>query len=572
MLLALVLGCAEGPVAVDPALTPAERLDALAPGLAKETARYTDDLGAVADTLERASPRLRRFLLPKDAGSLPDAVEELPDGPDIAWSKVSRKREGATWRYTGHVEGTDLDRLQLFVDNVGGPAPDLRIDLPFDHATQLLASTVVPGGTTVEDPVAIAGQAWRDDHGWDFTFTLDPRLEGRAEHPVAMMARALGPLADASDDGRAVPERDRVDDAPAGLFGSGSHTVELVVELLPVGASDPDLLVAVAATWGPWLDLVQPSVRATVHADARDRLNYAFELDKWLAAPPPDEAGQRAARTWSVHALGPVQKLLWAWPGGEGAVYGVRPLGWESGRLSAEAYRFHVADVATLRTLRDELPLGDDPMATADARDTLVWADLDYRADDAGMQALCDQKQLDRRTCFQWQQDREQGRSLGSVDGVPVPLHKGTSASYQTDRWIADGSFSGDCASATSVMISAAQAVGLAPLALGWAGATWSDPTHNLPLIWDGSAFRATQAGPSGKWNGHDAFVYATVPVVNPASLMLGWGGYGAAGGAVPSAQTTYGELNDWLDAGIAPDTVLRWLADAHEGGWPQIR
>ena len=120
-------------------------------------------------------------------------------------------------------------------------------------------------------------------------------------------------------------------------------------------------------------------------------------------------------------------------------------------------------------------------------------------------------------------------------------------------------------------MITALQAVGLSPLALGWAGETWFDPTHNLPLVWDGQRFRATQAGPSGKWNGHAAFVYAPLPPLNGHGLMLGWAGFGAAGPAVAGAQTTYGELNDWLEDGIAQDTVLRWLADSHDGAWPQI-
>ncbi|MSP54122.1 MAG: hypothetical protein EXR69_00715 [Myxococcales bacterium] len=557
-----LFACDAEPIAVEPSLTPAERLDRLAPGLAKEAARYTDDLGALADVLERAHPSLRRFLLPKDSGWLPDELDELASGPDITWSKMVRERQGAGWRYTGHVEGVGLDRLQIYVDNRGGPAPDLRFDLPVWRATTILQANVIPGGTAVENTVVVPGQAWHDDHGWDFSISIDAGPLG--ERPTSFLFRALGP-----GDGGDSPGRDEVDDAAGGTFGATGQTVRLVVALLDgqAGPVDADLVVAVAATWGPWLDLVDAGVAPQVLADARARLAYADEVDLWLS----EQAGDSPPLAWRVHALGPVQKMLWAWPGGEGSVYGARPLGWEAGRLSAEAYRFHVADIETLRALRDELPLGPDEIATADARDSRVWADLAYRADDAGMEALCDQKRLDRSTCFAWERDRAEGRSLGAVDGVPVPLHKGTSASFQADRWLADGSFSGDCASATSVMIAALQAVGLSPLALGWAGETWFDPTHNLPLVWDGERFRATQAGPSGKWNGQAAFVYAPLPALNAHGLMLGWAGFGAAGPAVAGGQTTYGELNDWLDAGVTADTVLHWLAAAHEGGWPQI-
>ncbi len=563
-LLALPLACDDVAEAPDPGLTPAQRLDRLVPGLSLETAKYTQDLGAVADVLERVDPSLRAFFLPKASGTLTDDVGEV-DGPDIATVTIGRKWADGAWRYSGHVEGVGLDRVQIYVDDAGGPAPDVRIDL----GNPVFASAVLPGGTAVEDGVAIPGTASHDRHGWDFAFGLPGPANA---HPVAFLVRALGP--EARLDAPATPERDRVDDAAGGVFGATGHTVELVVALLArAPKADPDLLVAVAADFGPWLDLVDPSVRPTVVADANARVAYAGEVDAWLAKQGvAGPNGGTVAPAWRVQTLGPVQKLLWAWPGGEGAVYGARPLAWESGQLSAEAYRFHVADVATLRTLRDGLPLAATASATADARDTKVWADLDYRADDAGMQALCDSKRLDRRTCFQWGQEKDEGRSLGTVDGVPVPLWKGTSASYQTARWRDDGSFSGDCASATSVMITALQAVGLSPLAFGWAGETWNDPTHNLPLVWDGARYRPTQAGPSGKWNAHAAFVYATVPVLNAHALLLGWAGFGAAGPAVPSAQVTYQDLNGWLADGVAAETVLAWLNDGYVGAWPQIR
>lgn len=546
----LLAACSSDPTPADPTLTPEERLDKLAPGLSVEVAKYTGDLEPIADVLELAHPELRRFLMPKDSGMLNDEVDELAVGPDILWVKVSRRRNGASWTYVGHVEGTDLETVQLFVNARNGPAPDHRIDL----GTPIMQSDVIPGGTTTESSVGIAGQAFHDDHGWDFTFDL---LAGTG--PVQILARAIAPL----DPDDPKPERDRVDDASAAVFGSVTQVPELVVELLADGATDPDLLVAIAATWGPWLDLVDPTVRPQVHADARARLKYAVEVDAWLA-------GQ--GRDWSVHGLGAVQKLLWAWPGGEGAVYGARPLAWEPGALSADAWRFHVADVETLRMLRDELPLGEDAMSTADARDTRVWGDMAYRADDAGMQALCDQERIDRRACFQWEHDKQEGRSLGAVDGVPVPLYLGTSASFQTDRWVDEGTFVGDCSTATSVMITALQAVGLSPLALGWAGETWYDPTHNLPLVWDGQRYMPTQAGPSARWNGQRTFLYAAIPFFNSGALGVGWGGFGATGAAVPGAVSTYGELNTILEDGIAPATVLRWMADSREGVWPQIQ
>jgi len=554
----LLAACTEEPEAPEPGLTPEERLDALAPGLAVETAKHTKDLGAVADVLELASPSLRRFLIARDSGKLDDALDELVEGPDIAWVKVFRTPEGSCGAFTGHVDGASLDTLQLYANVRGGPAPDVRLDL----GTPVMLSTVIPGSTQVEDNVAISGQAFHDDHGWDFTIDV-PGVTGspaaRSCSPVQLTARAGAP----EDADHPLAERDRVDDAAAGSFGVGNHVPELVVELLDDGAKDPDLLVAIAATWGPWLDLVEPSVRPTVHAAARERLRYASEVDRWLA-----EQG----RPWSVHALGATQKLTWAWPGGEGAVYGARPLAWETGLLSAEAWRFHVADVETLRILRDELPLGDDPVSTAEARDARTWADMAYRADDEGMRALCDQERLDRRDCFLWEHDVKAGASLGTVDGAPVPLAAGTSATLQTDRWVEEGSFVGDCSTATTVMIAALQAVGLAPIALGWAGETWYDPTHNLPLVWDGRVYRATQAGPSAKWAGRTTFVYGAIPFFNSAALGIGWGGYGATGSAVPGAVTTYGELNTLLDDGVAADTVLRWMADGREGAWPEIR
>ncbi len=560
----LLSACSLAP-APPPSLTPAERLDLLASGLSTAVARYTDDLGAVADVLEAADPQLVPLLLPHDtAGTLTDDASEIPVGPDIAWVKIRREVRGGVVEYRGRVEGDDLDRVQIYVDAQGGPAPDRVYTL----GNPILQSEVIPGGTMADIGVGVPGQAFADDRGW--TFVLPMANPG----PVSMTVRARR----ADDTGISDPtERDRVDDAAGGVFGATSEAVGLLVALLSEGGhggpplragddggpeDDPDLLVAVALAWAPWLDLVDAAVRPQVRADARDRLRYAREVDAWLS---------ERARPWSVHGLGSVQKVLWAWPGGQGVVYGARPLAWESDALSAEAYRFHVADLETLRILRDEFPLKDTPYTTGDARDDKTWADLDYRADDAGMEALCDQKLLDRRTCFRWQRDRDEQRSLGLVDGAPIAMNLGTSASIQTDRWVEEDSFAGDCSTATSVMISMLQSVGLAPLALGWAGQTWYEPTHNLPLVWDGLRFLPMQASPSAKWRSKPAFVYALVPPLQSHAMGVGWGGFGAAGPSVPGSQTSYADLDSLLMEGVVAETVMRWLTEGQAGGWPQI-
>lgn len=547
MILALALaGCGLAP---EPGATPEERLDALAPGLAAAVAAQTDDLGSVADVLEQAEPALVPMLLPRSAGPLTDDLAEI-DGPDIAQVAVTRTVAGGSTRLKGRVTGVDLAAVQLLIDTRGGPAPDLRIDL----GQPVMQGELVPGTPQVASSAAMPGTAVKDDHGWSFDLTLP------GAGPVGMTVRAPAP-------GTTEGGRGTVDEAPGGVYGAPGDAVALLVALLedphPDAARDPDLLLAVSLAWAPWLRLVEPAVAPTVRADALARLRYADEVDAWL--------GQHGA-SWRVHALGGVQKITWAWPGAESAVYGARPLAWEPERLSAEAYRFHVADVDTLRALRAGLPVAASPAATADQRDARIWADLAYRADDAGMQALCDQKLLDRRTCFRWQQDRTEGRSLGTVDGAPVPLNLGTSASMQVDRWLDEDSFAGDCATATTVALAAFQAVGLAPLAIGWAGDSWYQPTHNMPLVWNGRRYAPVQDGPSAKWNDEAAFVYAPLPVLNPSALGVGWGGAGARGPAVAGTQTTYGELNEWLADGIPAEWVLRWLDEGRQGEWPEIR
>lgn len=565
MILLLALGCTDVEATPDPQATPEERLDALAPGaspsLSKTVALYTRDLDSVADVLEQVEPALVPMLLPKDSAVLNDDVEEVLqlDAPDIATVQIKRTADKNQATFRGRVTGLNLDTVQILVQSSGGPTPDWRYDL----ATPIQRGEVIAGGTKVSSSVAVPGEAVKSDKGWDFEFSVP------GSGPMSLIVRAVAAPSDensSSGGSGTTGEREMVDDAPGGVYGSQSEAVRLLIDLLQdedIGGKDPDLLVAVALTWAPWLDLVQTAIQPTVRADAKARMRYADEVDRWL---------EKRAAGWTVHGLGGIQKVLWAWPGAESAVYGARPLGWEQEKLSMEAYRFHVAGVDTLRILRDDLPFDPGGFITADQRDARIWKDLDYRAEDSGMEALCDQKLLDRRTCFRWERDHAEGRSLGTVDSAPVALNLGTSAAMQTHRWTEEDSFAGDCATATTVAIAAFQAVGLAPLAIGWAGDTWYEPTHNMPLVWNGKRFAPMQAGPSEKWNGHAAFIYATLPPINAAALSLGWGGAGARGPAVPGTQTTYGELNTWLDDGIPAESVLRWLEEGRQGQWPEIQ
>lgn len=538
----LLLGC----VSLDAGPSPEERLDAVRPGLARAVAGYTDDLEAVAEVVEAADIRLARMLLPAPSGGVRDDARGEAAGVDLWSARIAV--EGSV--LTGEIDGEGIGEhgASLLLDTRGGPSPDLRLDFGPETVRALAMD-----GWSFAPAVAVPGESFVSDTRVRFRVDLaaagrfDPRHAGAATAAVQSAALA--------------------DFGPAGTFGPArTDAVALLVDLVRAGdaAVDPDLSVAVALGFAPWRARVADAVVATVHADARAWLAYGVALDGWLA--------ERDA-AWSLGALPAMGKLFWAWPAGEGVLYGAFPAAWETAPLDAELYRHLVPDVATLERLRDGLPLHPTLRATAEARDAAVWDDLTYRAADAGMEALCDQKALPLRTCAAWASDRRHGRTLGPVAGRPVPMHKGASATLQVERWDDEGDFVGDCAIATTVGMAGWQAVGIAPLALGYAGPSWDWPTHNLPLWLDGDTFEAPQLPPSSRWDAHDTFAYVVVPALDARNgFTLGWDPAGwAHGGSVVGSPMSYAELGAIHREGVELSEAFGWVEDGFRGGWPSF-
>jgi hypothetical protein len=122
--------------------------------------------------------------------------------------------------------------------------------------------------------------------------------------------------------------------------------------------------------------------------------------------------------------------------------------------------------------------------------------------------------------------------------------------------------------------MAAYQAVGLIPLAMGYAGPDWNWPTHNQPILLENGVFMSPQVGPSPNFAREQTYVYAVIPTINPYSgLALGWEPQGwARGGSVAGGWMSYGTLNRWWEEGISPETVMVWLSTQASGGWPVIR
>jgi hypothetical protein len=554
-MLALLIGC----VAVDDTAgrSPAERLDAALPGLAAAVGRYTDDLEPVADVVDAASPTLVHLLLPArlptlSGGELSDLVGESPDA-DLLSAGVTL--DGTV--LTGVIRGTGVAESGgwLLVDGRDGPAPDLLLGFGDGWVRAATVDSWAFG-----PQVALAGTSSVEHHRGSadaVRFTVDLASTDRVAPGHAGAVTALLKSADETV----------WDFGPAGATGRPDpHAVATLVRIAAVadGLEDPDLAVAVALDFGGWRGLVTPEVRAEVEGDAVDWYRYGIALDEWLAL---QDAG------WTLRDQPPAAKLLWAWPSAQSVVYGAFPVGMQAAALSRERYRFDVPDVDTLAALRDDLPVADTAWETASARDEAIWGDLDYRASDAGMAALCDAHAIDATECFRWGRDRAAGRTLGEVDGVAVALDKGTSAALQVRLHDEHGHFVGDCGTATALAMTAFQAVGLVPLGVGYAGPSWAYPTHDFPLVLDGDRFVAPQATPGAKWAGSDTFVYATVPMLDPAlGTPLGWEPNGwTRGGSVAGGTITYGALDRWVSDGIPLSTVLGWTEDARGGDWPAV-
>lgn len=529
----LLLGCAL--FSPDPGLTPAERLDRALPGLAAAAGAYTEGLGPVADLVDAADPALVRLLLPRSEGLRSDRVGESPE-VDLLAARV--ELDGT--RLVGRIEGSGAPHV--LVDVRDGPAPDLRVGLREDGVW-----IEEMDGWTFSPARRVPGEVTRRDGGVEF----DVDLAGWAERGHVGAALAAERAGEVWDYG------------PAGVLGEPEpHAVALLVGLLGQ-AADADLTLAVALAYAPWRAHVADT--AAVLADARARLRYGVDLDPWLA---------RHEAAWRLGDQPPLNKLLWAWPGGEAVVYGALPLAWAEAPLSPEAWRFHVPSVAALTTLRDDLPFDPDPQVAADARDVAIWEDMTYRAADAGMAALCKDKRLPSATCFSWKQDHNAGRTLGPVDGRPIPMHLGTSVELQLDRLAEDGSTVGDCSTATTLALAAYQAIGLAPLGVGYAGPSWYWPTHNFPLWSAGDRLRSPQGMPDHRWDADTTWAYAVLPVVDPyAGVALGWEPDGwARGGSVAGGALSYGELGRWVDEGVELADVAAWIEDGATGGWPEFR
>lgn len=563
----LLLACVGAdPVALEAARTPEERLDAALPGLAAAVTRYTEDLDPVADVVEAADPSLVRLLLPPTGGGAwEDAVG---DGGGV--ELISAQTSVEKGMLTGEIVGTGVDRhgAMLYLDTRDGPAFDLRLHLGSDG---IRASRMEGWSYAPEE--ALPGRVSVDGSRLRFETNLAPvgGIEvGHAGVGVAVL------------DGGGT-----VDGGPAGILGvQTADAVEMLVALAApkvpdvrvraekgettAGAvarkatQDATMTVAIALTYGVFLPIVAREVRTTVAEDARARLLYALDLDPWLADRGVD---------WRLGTVPATAKLLWAWPAGEGVVYGAMPLASETEELSAAGYRFQVPDIAALSSLRDLAPLTPLIDDAAVARDDRVWDHMRYRAKDEGMKALCDARALDPGTCSSWESDRDANLTLGPVDGRPIPMHKASSVTEQLRYEDQEGVYIGDCTTATTLTMAAWQAVGIVPLAVGYAGPDWYTPTHNQPLYFDGDRFVPTQGMPDRGWDADPAWVYVVVPPVGGrASFGLGWESSGwARGGSVAGGTLPYGLMGATFLDGVTVGMVKGWVEAVWSRAWPVI-
>ncbi len=533
----------DGTASTDPWDRVADAHPALAAAI---VARHPDDatLDAAAAVLLAADARLVDLLVPAAPdGPLADLVGESP-GVDLVDAEVWL--DGTVLRGAARGRGIVENGVWLDLDLQGGPAADLRLGFGrgWSRANALDGGDHPPPG-----PAPVLG----DDR---IDFEYDLARAGRASRGLAGAVTARLRTADG-----------RVEDVgPAGALGPlPDEAVDVLLALLHAGPiADADLAVAIAVTFGALRPLVADDVVATVDTDAVAWLRYGEGLDAWLAENDAD---------WRLGELDALGKLVWAWPAGQAIVYGAVPLLGERAPLDAARWRFVVPSAATLTRLRDTAPIGTRVVAVARAVDDTVNARLRYRAHDALMDSLCRRGVRTEEECQGWLADRKASRTLGTLGDTPVHLWEGVSASWQVDVFAREGAYVGDCATATQLAIATMQALGIPAVGMGWSGADLDTPTHDVPLWYDGTTFRATQRGPGPAWTRSSAFVYVTLPAIHPVNAWTGAHEPGAwtRGGAVAGGWTTYGSLTGVLRDGLPGATVGRWIDTQAAGGWPGI-
>jgi hypothetical protein len=565
--LPLLLACfSASDDAADPRGTPAERLDAALPGLASaaERALGKDALPALADLIDAADPSLVQLLLPKDdhrpleelSGEAP-SVRGAPRPPDLlsarAWLDGTVLRGEVTGR------GVAEHGAWLQLDTRGGPAPDLFVGVADEDAVRV---------ATMDDwaygpQTALAGSSRVSADTVRFAVDLAPTGRVRAGDGGAAVAIVRDATTwDPGPAGALVPQKpDALTILGALLDAAAKPGDDAHVDVL----DDPDLAVAVALGFAPWLRWVAPEVRATVAEDAVERFAYGVELDPWLEA---------AGAQWRFASLPAGAKLVWASPGAQAVSYGAMPVARAAAPLSLARYRFAVPDADTLAAYRDGMPLDPDPFTTAGLRDDAIWARLRYRASAEAMEAVCEAGLVSHNRCAAEASERAHRADLGVVDGVRVPLDGGVSATHQLGVLEREGEFVGDCATATTVALTAFASVGLPGVALGYAGPSFDFPTHDLPLVLIGDRFTSPQSTPSQRWAADTTWVYAHPPVlsgVHGGTLATEPAGAFARGGGVAGGRTTYGALGAWLDAGVPLSTVVGWAREGARGEWPTV-
>ena len=452
---------------------------------------------------------------------------------------------------SGHILGNHLEKngAWLVLDLSGGPAPDLRLGV---GKGWVRAAPVLADGWSTGPSMPLVGTTTLKGDRLDFR--VDLLATGRVEAGHAGAVTALvsdGVVEDTGPGGSVGPPI-----SPARAVWEGMQGEDLGL--------DPDLALAVALDFGIWYARVQPQVQPIVLEDARGWYRYGAALDGWL---------QSRGLPWRLRDQSPLAKLLWAWPGGQTVIYGAMPLAFEQGAMDEARYRFHVLAPQLLPSLRDNLPVQADLWGTAQARDTFVWQHLRYRGPEGAMRALCRNGVFTPEECKGWLKEVADKKNLGSVDGVTIPLEGGVSAAFQWERYQHEQEFVGDCATATSLSMAAYQAVGLVPLAAGYAGPDWNSPTHEQPFVLDGSVFLSTQTGPSPTFARENTYAYVILPLLHPVhSLSVGWepGGW-ARGGAVAGGWMWYGVLARQWENGISLESVGQWLETQWNGGWPGL-
>ncbi|MES2641906.1 MAG: hypothetical protein V4850_20620 [Myxococcota bacterium] len=501
-----------------------------------------DTLLDVAEVVTAADARLVELLVPAlPGGALPDARGEAA-AVDLVDADVWL--DGTTLRGIVRGRGVAENGIWIDLDLEGGPAPDL--ELGFGRGWTR-AYGLDGGGSPASGPLPVV----EPDR---VSFSLDLAHSGRLGRGLAgaATARLKSPDGLVSDGG------------PAGLLGPPpDEAIDVLLALLrgaPV--TDPDLAVALAVTFGAVRPLVADTLVATVDADAVAWLRYGEGLDTWLAA---------AGAEWRFGTLDPLGKLTWAWPAAQSVVYGAVPIAGARALLDADHYRFVVPDTATLARLRARAPLAPSAVETARNIDRTINTTLRYRAHDALMDTLCRNGTRSDEECEGWRADRRTNANLGTLGGAPVPLWEGASATWQLGVFARQGTYVGDCATATVLTIGTLQALGIPAIGMGWSGADFNTPTHDVPLWYDGATFRATQGGPGPAWNSAPAFVYVTLPAVHPVNAWTigrepgGW----SRGGSVAGGWITYGTLTQLLRDGLPGARLGGWIDVQAAGGWP---